>query len=978
MMSDPLVSVVIPARDAEATIARTFECLLEQTDFRWEALVIDDGSVDATPAIIADHAARDSRFVALKSTGKGVSTARNVGLSRASGERILFLDSDDWIDPHFLAKMNTVLDGNPSAVAAYCDFCRVMPDGSETAVYAHPCIEQNPFETFARANATAIHGVLVKKSAVLKAGGFDPDLRTCEDWDLWQRIARTGGSWLHLNERLSYYRMSDHSLTQDVQQMLRDAHIVIARGYSNDARVTDPVPPHRDGAPTACGVGPTTAYAYFALWCAGLDCGRVGTCHLSQEILVDLPNTEASRDVIASDLLDAISVGIRATPARLAERWHQYGAGVTDLIAAIGRAWNDAKAARKVQYRFERMVLDHDDLAAPRRLTLTLGIKVDLRSLHTLRPPDGIDRLYVYLFDGPHILTLLDIGVLGVIDRDFWMNLVTGHLSHLCIEDKVEKPVRREIRIHKLTKHLRRFLRSKPDSHRHRRHALQTMMSRQTASLNCSGTATSGSGGSRGVKKSRAVTRESYWENFFEKEDPWNYGSPYEQRKYERQLEMLPSERAERALELACAEGHFTCQLAPKVGHLQASDISTKALGRARSRCRDHLNVNFVQLDLSADALPQAMDLIVCSEVLYYLKGEAELELIARRLVQALRPGGHLLTTHAFVLKDNMSRTGFDWENHYGAETIAGVMECIPELALEASMQTDLYRIDRFRRLHVGERAPDPSIAVVPVDARIEPEVARYILWDGAVARRAELAQSERRSHIPVLMYHRIATDGPDGLARYRLAPDSFQAQMLWLRRNGYHTINSGELAWFIANDHPFVGRPVLITFDDGYEDFAEHAWPILRAFDFSAEVFIVTDLVGKRAEWDVPFGPPAPLMSAARIAALAAEGVAFGSHLASHPRSDQLSTRELAEELTRSRAQLTKWLSRPVTSLAAPFGCTGQRLRILAAECGFMTLFNTASGAASLQDDPLDLPRMEIRGDCTLDEFVGAIEARL
>jgi peptidoglycan/xylan/chitin deacetylase (PgdA/CDA1 family) len=758
MMSDPLVSVVIPARDAEATIARTFDCLLEQTDFRWEALVIDDGSVDATPAIIADHAARDSRFVALKSTGKGVSTARNVGLSRASGERILFLDSDDWIDRHFLAKMNAVLDGNPSAVAAYCDFCRVMPDGSETAVYAHPCIEQNPFETFARANATAIHGVLVKKSAVLKAGGFDPDLRTCEDWDLWQRIARTGGSWLHLNERLSYYRMSDHSLTQDVQQMLRDAHIVIARGFSKDARVTDPVPTHRDGAPTACGVGPTTAYAYFALWCAGLDCGRAGTCYLSQEILVDLPNTEASRDVIASNLLDAISIGIRATPARLAERWHQYGAGVTDLIAAIGRAWNDAKAARKVQYRFERMVLDHDDLAAPRGLTLTLGIKVDLRSLHTLRPPDGIDRLYVYLFDGPHILTLLDIGVLGAIDRDFWMNLVTGHLSHLCIEDKVEKPVRREIRIHKLTKHLRRFLRSNPDSHRNRLHALQTMMSRQAASLNCSGTATSGSGGS----------------------------------------------------------------------------------------------------------------------------------------------------------------------------------------------------------------------------PPIEPEVARYILWNGAVARRAELAQSERRSHIPVLMYHRIATEGPDGLGRYRLAPDDFQAQMLWLRRNGYHTINSEELAWFIANDHPFVGRPVLITFDDGYEDFAEHAWPILRACDFSAEVFIVTDLVGTTAEWDVSFGPPAPLMSAARIAALAAEGVAFGSHLASHPRSDQLSTRELAEELTRSRAQLTKWLSRPVTSLAAPFGCTGQRLRILAAECGFMTLFNTASGAASLQDDPLDLPRMEIRGDCTLDEFVGAMEARL
>jgi peptidoglycan/xylan/chitin deacetylase (PgdA/CDA1 family) len=201
---------------------------------------------------------------------------------------------------------------------------------------------------------------------------------------------------------------------------------------------------------------------------------------------------------------------------------------------------------------------------------------------------------------------------------------------------------------------------------------------------------------------------------------------------------------------------------------------------------------------------------------------------------------------------------------------------------------------------------------------------------------------------------------------------------MLWLRRNGYHTINSEQLAWFIANDHPFVGRPVLITFDDGYEDFAEHAWPVLRARDFSAEVFIVTDLAGKSAEWDVSFGSPASLMSAARLAGLAAEGAWFGSHLASHPRSDELSTSQLAEELTRSRCQLEKWLGRPVTSFAAPYGCTDQRLRILAAECGFKTGFNTVSRAASLKDDLLDLPRIEVRGDCTLEAFVSCMEAYL
>jgi len=118
-------------------------------------------------------------------------------------------------------------------------------------------------------------------------------------------------------------------------------------------------------------------------------------------------------------------------------------------------------------------------------------------------------------------------------------------------------------------------------------------------------------------------------------------------------------------------ERHFTRQLAAKVKHLLAADISTRVLNRARSRCSEHRNVDFVKLDLSAELLPGDMDLICCSEVLYYLKDEVELELVAKKLLQALRPGGHLIAAHAFVLSDNMSRTGFDWENPYGAETIA-------------------------------------------------------------------------------------------------------------------------------------------------------------------------------------------------------------------------------------------------------------------------------------------------------------------
>src|SRR4029453_5273600 len=88
------------------------------------------------------------------------------------------------------------------------------------------------------------------------------------------------------------------------------------------------------------------------------------------------------------------------------------------------------------------------------------------------------------------------------------------------------------------------------------------------------------------------------WESLFTVPDPWGYRSPYEQRKYEHTLELLPDGPLDRVLELACAEGHFTAQLAPKVGGLLAVDIAATALERAKARCRDFDHVSYQQLDM--------------------------------------------------------------------------------------------------------------------------------------------------------------------------------------------------------------------------------------------------------------------------------------------------------------------------------------------------------------------------------------------
>ena len=77
----------------------------------------------------------------------------------------------------------------------------------------------------------------------------------------------------------------------------------------------------------------------------------------------------------------------------------------------------------------------------------------------------------------------------------------------------------------------------------------------------------------------------------------------------------------------------------------------------------------------------------------------------------------------------------------------------------------------------------------------LSPAYARDVVWGGAVARRADVQAREETERLPILAYHRIAEDGPPDLAPYRVAPASFTEQMRWLRRHGYHTVTSADVA---------------------------------------------------------------------------------------------------------------------------------------------------------------------------------------
>ena len=153
------------------------------------------------------------------------------------------------------------------------------------------------------------------------------------------------------------------------------------------------------------------------------------------------------------------------------------------------------------------------------------------------------------------------------------------------------------------------------------------------------------------------VDEPAYWNALFRREDPWSYCSEYEQQKYAHTLELLPEGTSHSVLEIGCAEGIFTAMLAERVGRLLAVDISGRALQRASARCQKFSNVDFAQHDLSGGIPEGRFDLIVCSEVLYYLRDRFALENCARQVAATLPIDGHLLMTHANMVTDDRSTT---------------------------------------------------------------------------------------------------------------------------------------------------------------------------------------------------------------------------------------------------------------------------------------------------------------------------------
>jgi len=217
-------------------------------------------------------------------------------------------------------------------------------------------------------------------------------------------------------------------------------------------------------------------------------------------------------------------------------------------------------------------------------------------------------------------------------------------------------------------------------------------------------------------------------------------------------------------------------------------------------------------------------------------------------------------------------------------------------------------------------------------------------------------------------MYHYISIppDPTDALRRdLSVAPDEFEAQMQWLAENSYHTITLTDLYYYLAIGTPLPQNPIILTFDDGYADHYENAFPILQKYGFIGTFFALAgpaDVASARyLTWDM-------------IAEMSAAGQDVEVHGRDHIDMRRQPDDVLFFQIVGARQAVEAHTGRPAPFYAYPAGRYDANLLRFLTERDFWMAVTTQSGRVHTLDSALQLTRIRIRGTEPLKTFIAKV----
>lgn len=881
------VSVIIPAYNAAETIGETLQSLQQQIFTQWEAVVIDDGSTDVTVEVVQSFINKDRRIRIFSQENQGLSGARNSGVAVAKYDWLLFLDADDWIFPDHLERLTDALKKNCSLDIVYCGWTYALPDG-EFVFPQFPSLQGDLFVPFTQYCVSVVHTFVVRRSLVRSLGPFNTTMRSCEDWGLWQRIARTGARFGVVNEILAAYRTRPNSLSRNGHQLLQDGTRVLIQGHSPDVCVQPSHPVYPDGLP----VKYLTKNKFDLLCaCAGYLIGGGKDARSLLEMLEGETCTELKPEEVAQCVLIHALVSASRPRQEWRNVWQNCQSLFLEFLIAL-EAHSGTQNLARHSYRIAQKLLSQY-IHAP-----SLG-----RIGNFIIPKNWNSR---------KTITYSLYNMKNLVKRSIW----TAPL----ILPTLRSPM------HQIRQTLMAQGYIQPEAH---------------ASHN---------------------PQEYFEKLFIENPDPWSYTNRYEQIKYEQTLALIPDIPIENALELACAEGHFTTQFAPRVKRLLATDISSTALDRCQQRCANAgvENVRFQRLDFLTEKITERFDLITCSEVLYFAGDRQKLTLVVENIANALNADGYLIMTHSNVLVDDPTADGFDWDHAFGAKFIGETFARSPRLKFVREFQTPLYRIQLFQKCARRELL-----------TRLTPKV-EYIEKIDYQYLPAHIAQDiifSRSKPLPILAYDRI-TDFKTANSDTQPTPEVFENQLRYLHESGYRTVSLSDWGYSTIANRSNIHQEIAIVFRNADSSFLSYGLPLLKKYGFSATVFLYAEEVGKSNAIDPVSGETISLIEWQQIRQLQAEGVMFASHGLNRQDLTTLSLPDAWQHIKRSQQILQQELAVPICTFAYPQGKSNLLLQYLVGLAGFDFALGGDYALCTQHSSLLNLPQIQVKDLDSLEEL--------
>ena len=944
------VSVIIAAYNAEKTIADTLKSLQNQTFKKWEAIVIDDGSSDDTSVIAGRFANQDHRIRIISQQNSGPCIARNAGIRMAHFDWLLFLDADDWIAPTHLQRMLETLMADADLDAVHCGYVYVAPNGTlSDEMYGNASADL--FPTLARHCPFPIHACVVRKAIVEEIGGWDPSLRTSEDWDLWQRISRFGAQFGTVKQVLAYYRMKPNSLSRNGNQEFIDGMRVLIQGHSFDQRVPNPHPSHREGEPSE--ILPELR-CQLASWIAGITIGQGEDARRLLNLMGNVSAPDLSPFGVVDNLFKSVPLSACQLPTDWFKLWPSVEKNIKAFLVALEtRSHSLGLSDRAISY-LERMVLQHTEITGPLTLGTTHAVPLEVtKPLPDIRPPSGVKRLF-----GIVVMEGIKLGGLE-------LPVIDGMVTGWVLEDAIAANFAWAI--------LGRFF-------------------EHTVYLN------------RKANEHDQIGWKTFWQQLWGSSD-W-------------------------------ADGHGNDSM-PKVKPYTTKQVNSDRLMVEVSEDLSDLNITFPKVKvgftvggvpLGVVTIPVKNNLLKASTLRVALARASRYELLrvcARealigkplhepislrsRLARAVvlrahhsnLSGNGIVSPQTVVLGGRPGRPGtcvsrravlpriaalellemaqisgepvFQHVDDEDPDRVLYAPELLEHLLVEKDFSRSTIPLPRPPRwtwflkwalknpvllaiLHKFKQTYRKNENKLPIffDSRVLPKLWEFLIFCSPV--------------LPILMYHRVAPCSDSVTKRYVVNPEAFEKQLRYLRDSGFYNVSLDEWLNAMLTDRPLPDRAIALTFEDGYQNFYDYAFPLLKKYAFTATVFLIAGSIGKSLEKEER------LMGWQEIHHLKDEGILFGSHSFNHRSLTSLSDAEIVQEGAQSRALLIRELGIPVTAFSYPYGHFDATVEHLIGACGYTIGVSTWKGLGSLHGNPLALPRIEVMGSYTFQDFVNKI----